>query len=478
MKPVSTSQLPDHLEWLALSVLQPLPRNARTHSKGQIRQIADSIRQFGFTNPILIDEKQRILAGHGRLAAAKLLELTHVPTLSLAHLSEAQKRAYVLADNKLAEKAGWDRELLALELGELAQLLDGEDFDLTITGFETAELDALFADLGEEPPDPADALPSPKPAVVQPDDLWLLGKHRLICADARDGTALARLMQSEAARMVFTDPPYNVPIAGHVQGRGRIHHREFAHASGEMSSEAFTEFLTQTLRLCAQHACDGSIHYVCMDWRHVGELHAAGGAVYDELKNICVWVKSNAGQGSFYRSQHELVFVFKKGTAAHVNTFALGQHGRSRSNVWSYPGVNSFRAGRMDELAMHPTVKPVALVADAIRDCSHRGDIILDPFLGSGTTLLAAEKLGRRAYGVEIDAVYADVSIRRWMAFTKADPILEATGETYAEVERRRAGEIRQDAERTEEAREAAPQPAAAPSESVSDYVALCRGIA
>jgi DNA modification methylase len=273
---------------------------------------------------------------------------------------------------------------------------------------------------------------------VETGDLWRLGKHRLICGDARNVTVLTRLMGEEQARMVFIDPPYNVPIAGHVQGRGRIRHREFAFASGEMDRDEFTRFLEEALRLCAQHSVNGSIHYVCMDWRHVDELSAAGAKVYDALKNICVWVKSNAGQGSFYRSQHEFVFVFKKGEEAHVNTFGLGQHGRSRSNVWSYPGVNSFRAGRMDELAMHPTVKPVALVADAIRDCSNRGDIVLDTFMGSGTTLLAAEKVGRRGYGVEVDPIYADVTIRRWQAFTGRDAILEATGETYTEVAVRR----------------------------------------
>lgn len=238
--------------------------------------------------------------------------------------------------------------------------------------------------------------------------------------------------------MVFIDPPYNVPVLGHVQGRGAIKHREFAFASGEMSVEGFTAFLIECLTVCERNAIDGSIHYVCMDWRHVGELMAAGNSVFSELKNLCVWVKSNAGQGSFYRSQHELVFVFKKGEGAHINNFGLGQSGRSRSNVWHYAGVNSFRAGRLDELKMHPTVKPLALVADAIRDCSRRGDIVLDSFMGSGTTMMAAERLGRRAFGVEIDPVYVDVAIRRWLGVTKGDAILAETGETYAEVARRR----------------------------------------
>ncbi len=459
------------LQDLPITDLRPSPRNAHTHSKAQIRQIADSIERFGFTNPVLIDEGGMVLAGHGRLAAAKLLALENVPTLRLSHLSPAEKRAYVLADNKLAEKAGWDRELLALELGELAILLETESLDLTITGFDTGEIDSILSDLGDDRPDPSDALPEPGSPAVEKGDLWCLGKHRLVCGDARDETALTRLMAGEQARMVFIDPPYNVPIAGHVQGRGRIQHREFAFASGEMAREEFTGFLEQALRLCAQHSVDGSIHYVCMDWRHVDELSAAGAWAYDELKNVCVWVKSNAGQGSFYRSQHEFVFVFKKGGEAHVNTFGLGQHGRSRSNVWTYPGVNSFRAGRLDELAMHPTVKPVALVADAIRDCSHRGEIVLDTFLGSGTTLLAAEKLGRRAYAVEIDLVYADLTVRRWQAFTKRDAVLEATGETYTEVAARRTvdrnGSMAQPAPGPCEV--SASEPSAGP-----DWISLC----
>lgn len=475
MRPSSISHTLDRLEHVPVASLRPARRNARTHSKAQVRQIADSITRFGFTNPILIDAEGRVLAGHGRLAAAKLLGMECVPTLCLAHLNEVERRAYILADNKLAEKAGWDRELLAIEFGELAGLLETEGLDFTSTGFETAEIDGLLGDLGAPEQEPEDAVPERGPPVVAPGDLWILGKHRLICADARDPVALARLMDGQKARMVFVDPPYNVPIAGHVQGRGKIQHREFAFASGEMTTAAFTTFLEEALRLCAEHAMEGSLHYVCMDWRHTGELNAAGGRVYDALKNICVWVKSNAGQGSFYRSQHELVFVFKKGEETHVNTIELGQHGRSRSNVWSYPGTNSFKAGRGDELTMHPTVKPVALVADAIRDCTHRGDIVLDSFAGSGTTVLAAEKVGRRARAVEIDAIYADVMVWRWLAFTKADAVLEATGETYAEVAARRARE-RQAPAPQPIASAANSEPSMMSTDEQGDWIALCGG--
>lgn len=426
------------IEMRRTNTLAPSPRNARTHSKAQVAQIVRSIRQFGFTNPLLVDENGNVLAGHGRLRAAQELGLTEVPTLCIAGLSAAQRRALMLADNKIAENAGWDRELLGAELAELTEMLEAEDLDITLTGFDTAEIDALMIDLDEDDTTDDD-LPLAGPHAIEKGDLWVLGRHRLICADARDEAAVESLMAGAQAHMVFIDPPYNVPVRGHVQGRGAIKHREFAFASGEMSRDAFEAFLTECLAVCERNAVDGSIHFVCMDWRHIGELMAAGRTVYSELKNLCVWVKSNAGQGSFYRSQHELVFVFKKGGEAHINNFGLGQTGRSRSNVWHYAGANAFRAGRLDELKMHPTVKPVALVTDAIRDCSKRGDIILDTFMGSGTTIMAAEHLGRRAYGVEVDPAYVDVAIRRWLAVTKADAILGATGETYPEVAARRS---------------------------------------
>ena len=241
-------------------------------------------------------------------------------------------------------------------------------------------------------------------------------------------------MHGEMAGMGFLDPPYNVRIAGHVGGRGRTKHREFLCGSGELSSAQFESFLQQTLGLCARYSIDGSIHYVCMDWRHAKELLSAGAMVFAELKNICVWTKTNAGQGSFYRNEHELVFVYKHGEAPHLNTFGLGAGGRTRSNVWRYAGANTFRAGRMDELAMHPTVKPIALVVDALRDCSRRGSIVLDAFAGSGTTILAAEQIGRRAFCIEIDPAYADVSIRRWQRATGRNAVLEASGRAFDEL--------------------------------------------
>ncbi|MCG7519498.1 DNA methyltransferase [Ruegeria sp. Ofav3-42] len=395
--------------------LIPYAGNARTHSDKQIDQIAASIRQFGFTNPVLIDEKGGIIAGHGRVAAANRLGAVEVPTVELAHLSDAERRAYVIADNRLAELAGWDRDILKIEFQALEEL--ELDFDLEITGFETAELDLLLDYDDEETADPADEVPEPdaEQAITKPGDVWMLGAHRLICGDARDPETYATLMGDDRARAVFTDPPYNVKIDGHVCGSGAVKHREFAMAAGEMDASAFTAFLDASLGAMAGVSIDGAIHFVCMDWRHMPELQAAGSKTYSELKNLIVWAKTNGGMGTFYRSRHELIYVWKVGSAPHLNTFGLGEKGRYRTNVWGYPGVNSF-GGNQKDLELHPTVKPVALVADAIRDVTRRGDIVLDGFGGSGTTLIAAERCGRRARLVELDPIYCDVICRRFMA--------------------------------------------------------------
>jgi DNA modification methylase len=421
--------------------LRPSKRNARTHSKKQIQQIAASIRQFGWTSPIVVDEYGNIIAGHGRFAASADLRLKRLPTIVVSGLSDAEKRALALADNKIGDNAGIDRNLLAAELGELAALLPSINLDISITGFEPAEIDLLMGDLVDPEHDAADDL-SPiveDQPITRRSDLWLLGIHRLYCGDARDDKDLRELMAKDRAAMIFTDPPYNVKI-GSVQGRGKIKHREFAHASGEMSRVQFTEFLTTTLSHATKYSINGSLHFVCMDWRHIGELLDAGRLIYSDVKNICVWVKTNAGQGSFYRSQHEMVVVFKNGDAGHQNNVELGRHGRHRSNVWTYAGANTFRTGRLDDLSIHPTVKPIALVADAMRDCTRRDDVVLDLFMGSGTTILAAEKIGRRAYGLEIDPAYVDAAIRRWQTFTGRDATLKAGGKTFDEITVIRSG--------------------------------------
>ena len=415
---------------MAVLELRPYARNARSHSKKQIKQIAASLERFGFTNPVLIDATGQIIAGHGRVEAAKLLGLNTVPCLRIDHLSPAEQRAYVIADNKLALNAGWDEELLALELKEL--LAEDIDFNIELTGFSISEVDSLIEDLNpQEPGDPAEEmLPSPEetPARTRPGDIVQLGSHRLICGDSCDPEVVAALMDGAQATMVFTDPPYNVPISGHVGGKGAVQHREFAMASGEMTREEFTGFLRTIFQILAAHSIDGSIHFICMDWRHMGEVQQASIGAYSELKNLIVWVKDNGGMGTFYRSRHELIFVYKSGDAPHINSFELGQHGRYRTNVWEYRGVNTLKAGRMEELELHPTVKPVAMISDAIKDVSHRGGIVLDLFGGSGSTLIAAHKTGRKAYLCEIDPLYCDRIIRRWETFSNDEAELVACG--------------------------------------------------
>jgi DNA modification methylase len=421
------------IERLPIAALSPYRANARTHSQRQISQIARSIAHFGFNNPVLIDDQNTILCGHGRVAAARLLGLTDVPVVRLSHLTEAQKRAYILADNKLAEEAGWDRSILAIEFQALIDL----GFDTALTGFAVAEIDIVIGEAeaadpaGSDTPD--DALPLPPPtAVSRPGDVWTLGPHRIACGDARDSQVHAALMAGDRARLVFTDPPYNVPVAGHVRTSGA--HREFAMATGEMDGEAFKAFLKTTLGNAAAHAADGALAFVCMDWRHMEELLAAGRAVFSELKNLCVWTKTNGGMGSLYRSQHELVFVYKLGTGPHINNVELGRSGRNRTNVWSYAGVSSFGGARREDLAMHPTVKPVALVEDALKDASRRGDVILDPFGGSGTTLIAAEKSGRFARLIECDPIYVDVTLSRYRRLSSKPVLHASTGKTYAQI--------------------------------------------
>lgn len=418
-------------------MLKPYTRNARTHSKNQIQQIAASIREFGFINPVLIDTDNRIIAGHGRLAAARLTGIKEVPTIEIGDMSEAQIRAYILADNRLAELAGWDKEILALELQDLTELQI--ELDVTVAGFELPEIDILIEDLNtpssvDDAADQAPEIDGTVASVTRPGDLWQLGPHRVLCGDATTAESFARLMGNERAQMVFTDPPYNVPVDGHICGLGRVQHAEFAMASGEMSEAEFTAFLEKIFGNLAAYSTDGSIHFVCMDWRHMTELLSASRDAYNELKNLCVWNKTNGGMGSLYRSKHELVFVFKNGTAPHINNVELGRHGRYRTNVWDYAGINTFGTGRLDDLATHPTVKPVALVADAIKDCSKRDGIVLDCFGGSGTTLIAAERTGRRGRVMEMEPKYVDATIERFQQLTGRNAIHIESGLTFARM--------------------------------------------
>lgn len=426
MKPLDAAA-PLQVTLHPLDTLRPDPGNARTHGRAQVAQIADSIAEFGFVNPILIDEERAIIAGHGRLLGAKAAGLREAPCIELAGLSPAQKRALRLADNKIALNAGWDAELLKVELGALG----GLDFDLSLTGFSVGEIDVVLQ-AADDPDD--DVIPA---TVSEPrtqlGDIWALGEHRVGCGDVRD-TAFLREVVGAGAQVdaAFLDPPFNVKIAGHANVKSR--HREFAMASGEMSAGEFTGFLSQSLGACAALSRDGAVHFVCMDWRHVRELEDAATGVYGALLNLCVWNKSNAGMGALYRSKHELVFVYRKGDAQHLNAVELGRHGRNRTNVWDYASVNTFRGSRRHDLAMHPTVKPTAMVADAICDVTRRGDLVLDAFLGSGTTLMAAERTGRRCRGLELDPVYVDVALERWSAATgrEAERVARASLEAAA----------------------------------------------
>jgi len=403
-----------------ISALKPDPRNARTHPKRQVEQLVRSIREFGFTNPVLIDEADVLIAGHGRLRAAKELGLPDVPTIILEGLSEAQKKALRLADNKIALNAGWDLEILKLELDEIGTL--DVDFDLSLTGFSSGEIDVALT-AANDPDD--EVIPAvPQEPKTRPGDIWTLGDHRLGCGDGRDLDFLRRVVgDGTSIDAAFLDPPYNVKINGHANAAGR--HREFAMASGEMSTGEFRTFLSETLTAAAQVSRDGALHFVCMDWRHLDDLSAGAKDIYGDLLNICVWNKSNAGMGSLYRSKHEFVFVYKVGTAPHFNAVELGKHGRNRTNVWDYPSVNSMAGSRHEDLALHPTVKPVALVADALQDVTRRGELVFDMFSGSGTTLIAAERTGRLFRGCDIDPAYVDVAIERWSQITGGTPVLE-----------------------------------------------------
>ena len=427
-----------------IDALRPAKSNARVHSKKQLKQIARSIQRYGFNAPVLIGNDGEIIAGHGRVEAAKLLGLEAVPAICLAHLNEVERRAYLIADNKIALNAGWDQELLA---GEIQVLVD-HGFDIEDTGFSVAEVDILLEEANDAAPvskkkaQAEDRIPDVDPlAVTRMGDVWQLGRHRLICGDARDVNAYTALLNGEEVDLLFTDPPYNVKIDRNVSGKGAAIHREFAFASGEMKNGEFVHFLTQSLGAAASRCRDGAIAFVCMDWRHMGELLEAGRHVFAEMKNLCVWNKPVGGMGSCYRSKHELVFMFKVGTAEHVNTFGLGGDGRYRTNVWDYAGNSSINATRMEELSMHPTVKPVAMIKDAILDCSHRGHIVLDCFAGSGSTLVAAHKVGRVARLIEYDPLYCDVIIRRFEKLTGKQAILKDTGHSFEDMQELREAE-------------------------------------
>ena len=413
--------------------LRPDPSNPRAHKPPQVAAIAKSISTFGFNVPVLADGDGQIIAGHGRVMAAMKLGLATIPVIRIEHLTGQQKRAYMIADNRLTDISRWDDRLLGEVLRDLS--VADLDFDIEAIGFSVGEIDMKIEGLDDHGVDTDDAQPALGPAVTKAGDMWHLGRHRLLCGDALDSAVWSQLMADETAAMVFTDPPYNVAVAGHVSGLGRMQHREFAMASGEMDRDQFTAFLADVFAQMKAHSKPGSLHYACRDWRHIGEMMAAGEGVFTELKNLCVWTKPSGAMGSLYRSQHELVFVWKNGRARHRNNVELGRYGRNRTNVWSYPAIAAFRHSEEgDLLAAHPTCKPVKLVADAILDVTARGDIVVDPFMGSGTTLIAAERVGRVSYGLELDPAYCDTIIRRYQALTGDIVVHSESGQTFDDL--------------------------------------------
>lgn len=405
-----------------IAILIAYPRHARRHTTSKLKKLVKSIRDVGLLNPIIIDETNTILSGHLRVEACRTLGFDVIQVIRVTHLSPDQKAAFVLAANRITEEGSWDRASLKQEFAMLVEI--GCDIDLETTGFDIGEIDLV---IGAED-DSEDETPVPSPPVepiTQPGDIWILGNHRLICGSCLEAEIWTRLMRGDVARVCFTDPPYNVKIKGHVSSKG---HDDFAMASGEMSSDQFVEFLRAATTLAVEWSVDGAIHFICMDHRHMRELHAAADDLYSEQLNLCVWAKNNGGMGSLYRSRHELIAVYKIGTAPHINNVQLGRFGRNRTNVWSYPGANTFRKGRDQDLADHPTVKPVAMVADALMDASAPGDICIDGFGGSGTLILAAERTRRRARVIELEPKYCDVAVRRWEEMTGREAVLERAG--------------------------------------------------
>ncbi|MCL2888475.1 MAG: site-specific DNA-methyltransferase [Elusimicrobia bacterium] len=415
------------MEKMSIEALKPYARNPRKHSAKQIEEICQSIKHFGFTAPIIIDEKNMVLAGHGRLLAAQKLALKEVPIVRLKNLSETQKKAYVVADNKIGEHSSWDPEILALEVEDI--VLSDPNFDVTLTGLATAEVDLL---LNKEQPknEEIDAWPGKDiPKRVELGDLWQLGSHKLFCGNALHAGSYGTLLGQEKANIIVTDPPYDVKVKGHICGRGKTKHTEFIMASGELSSEEFTAFLRTAFEHMANFSTDGSLHYIFQDWRHIEEITNASKKIFTEFKNVLIWNKLSGGMGSLYRSQHEFIFVYKNGTAPHTNNINLGAQGRYRTNVIDYPGIFINNKLNKENIKLHPTVKPVGLLADLILDASKIGDIVLDPFGGSGSTLLAAERTGRKARLIELSEHYCDVAIYRWekMAGKKAKKVEEDT---------------------------------------------------
>ena len=427
----------------AIDAIKPYPGHARTHNKRQKQKLQKLIRHYGQVAPIIVDGNSVIIDGHAVWETMKCLGHDEIAVVVVANRTDSEIKALRLALNRIASDAAWDNELLRAEFEQFVSI----GFDLDLTAFDAVEIDTLLEvdvpklNVAED----AEEIPAPQQlAISAVGDVWLCGRHRIGCGDACSQSLVDRVLEGKSANACFVDPPYNVPIAGFVSGKGQVQHREFVEGAGELNSEQFSRLLKQSLSVLKQSSCPSALIYACVDWRHLYELFDAGRENGLDLINLCVWAKTNAGMGSLYRSEHELICVFKAGAAKHLNNVELGRHGRNRSNLWTYRGMNSFGAGRDELLSTHPTVKPVLLIADAIRDVTKRGDVVLDTFLGSGSTIMAAEETGRVGVGIDLDPLYVDVAVRRWQSQTRRDAVHAETGELFDDRAKRLASSERE----------------------------------
>lgn len=416
-----------------LSRIHSYAQNAKKHSDAQIQKIANSIKEFGFNNPILIDESGEIIAGHGRFSAATLMGLETVPVIVLSHLTDAQKKAYRIADNKISETGGgWNEELLIQELKDLE--LD-DNLDIQMTGFTTIEVDTMLnGKTGKGVTEKENIAPFvPDDEIVSKvGDLWQIGKHRLLCGSSLEESNFYRLMDGKLADIISQDPPFNIP-AKTIGSSGKTKHNDFQMAAGEMTPAEFTQFLKDNFSLCSKYAKKTALSYQWMDYRHCREMLDAGETSFGRLVNICVWIKPTGGMGKLYRSQHEFCFVFSNGDNHYIDNVELGKHGRYRTNCWHYGSVGGFGVHKSD-LVLHPTVKPYEAIKDLLLDASPRNGIVLDSFIGSGTSFVAAEKAKRICYGIELEPKYCDTAIRRMQNLFGIDAIHVDSGRTYSEL--------------------------------------------
>jgi hypothetical protein len=426
------------IEYVSTEAIKPSPHRTKKSSAQQIDCVGACLARFGMTLPLVVNQHDRLIAGHAVWMAAKKIGMQEVPIVRRGDLSEDEARALALALNKLAEMSSWDEEVLQIELPYLLSIESSLDFSMHDIGFLTAEVDRIVGlPPGANPEEPLPKITPDTEAISCLGDMWHLGHHRLLCGDATQEASYLQIMGAERAQLVLSDPPYN-RRGRDISTRGE--HGTFVEGSGEMSSAEFTQFLSTTFKFFARYSADGALALTFMDWRHMREMLDAGESAFAELKCLIVWGKDVPALGSLWKSQHELIFAWKNGTAPHINNVELGRHGRNRGNLWLYPGANS---SRDPALKWHPTPKNVDLLVEAMLDCSHRNGIVLDGFLGSGATLVAAEQCGRRCYGIELNPHYVDQIIRRWEALTGQQAIHAATGLTFAALaeQRRREGD-------------------------------------